>query len=481
MGGNVSRPRRAASEIRAELGHPVVDADGHWQEAMPVFLDYLRDEVGPRAHDVISELTGAFYAAWYATSPNDRLSRRMPRAPWWPEPSDTLDRATATLPALLYERLDELGIDVALVYPTLGLFGLQIPDDDIRPAFARAANRMAREAFAPYADRLIPVALVPHRTPDEAIEVLDHAVGLGFRAMFTTGAIRRSAATGTPYVDFLALDSPYDYDLFWRRCAELGVAVTVHGGSFGWPDRSSPTNSVFNHVGHFANASQGFCKALVLGGVPTRFPSLRFAFLEGGAAWGCQLHADLVGHWEKRNLNAVLANLRPANLDLGYLGDLFERYGGPKLARRFADYVQSTSPTRPFTSLEELTEGEPDLDEFAAAAIESPADLTRWFEQHFFFGCESDDPLTSWAFDPRGGVRLRAMFGSDIGHFDVPDMAGVLPEAYELVERDLLTPADFEQFVFGNAVDLHTAANPAFFAGTAVEQESASRLRAAST
>jgi hypothetical protein len=330
---------------------------------------------------------------------------------------------------------------------------------------------MARDAFAPYADRLIPVAVVPHRAPSEAIEVLDDAVELGFRAMFTTGAVRRAASTGTPYVDFLALDSPYDYDPLWRRCGDLGLAVTVHGGSFGWADRSSPTNSVFNHIGHFASASHGFCKAIVLGGVLRRFPSLRFAFLEGGVGWACQLHGDLVGHWDKRHLDTLLTNLRPSNLDLLELRKLFARYADARLRDCFERYLESTSPTRPFTSIEELTHGEPDLNEFAATGIRSAADITRWFEERLFFGCEADDPVDAWAFDPRSGARLRAMLGTDIGHFDVPHMASVLPEAWELVERGLISADDFEHFVFGNVVDLHTAGNRSFFAGTAVERD----------
>src|ERR1700683_2736065 len=32
-----------------------------------------------------------------------------------------------------------------------------------------------------------------------------------------------------------------------------------------------------------------------------RFPSLKFAFLEGGVGWGCSLYNDLIGHWAKRN------------------------------------------------------------------------------------------------------------------------------------------------------------------------------------
>jgi len=289
--------------------------------------------------------------------------------------------------------------------------------------------------------------------------------------MFTTGAVRRTTPGGATYVDFLALDSPYDYDPFWRRCEEAGIAVTAHGGSIGWPDRTSPTNSVFNHVGHFANASDGFCKALVLGGVPGRFPALRFAFLEGGVAWACQLYADLVGHWEKRNVDALLANLRPSNLDLELLRRLFERHGGSMLRGRFEEFVAFSSTTRPHTSLDELTAGEPDLDELAG--VGDPTEMREWFGDRFFFGCESDDPMTASAFDGKAGVRLRAMFGSDIGHFDVPDMTQVLPAAYSLVERGVMTSDDFEQFVFGNAVRLHTANNPGFFDGTKVAEAAA--------
>jgi len=68
------------------------------------------------------------------------------------------------------------------------------------------------------------------------------------------------------------------------------------------------------------------------------------------------------------------------------------------------------------------------------------------------------------------GARLRAIFSSDIGHWDVPDMTEVLEEAYELVEHGLLTEEDFRDFVFTNPVTLWTGMNPDFFKGTVVEQ-----------
>jgi hypothetical protein len=50
-------------------------------------------------------------------------------------------------------------------------------------------------------------------------------------------------------------------------------------------------------------------------------------------------------------------------------------------------------------------------------------------------------------------ARLNAIFGSDIGRFDVPDMIEVLPEASELVDDSLITTDDFRDFTFANALD----------------------------
>ena len=97
----------------------------------------------------------------------------------------------------------------------------------------------------------------------------------------------------------------------------------------------------------------------------------------------------------------------------------------------------------------------------------------------FFFGCEADDRVNAWAFNCRAnplGARLSAIFGSDIGHVDVPDMLEVLPEAYELAENGLITAEDFRDFTFANAVRLWGMQNPKFFEGTAVAKAAAAVL-----
>ena len=51
-----------------------------------------------------------------------------------------------------------------------------------------------------------------------------------------------------------------------------------------------------------------------------------------------------------------------------------------------------------------------------------------------------------------------------------------VPEAYELVEDGLITPADFRDFTFANAVRLWGTQNPRFFEGTRVAKQAAAIL-----
>ena len=76
------------------------------------------------------------------------------------------------------------------------------------------------------------------------------------------------------------------------------------------------------------------------------------------------------------------------------------------------------------------------------------------------------------------GVKLNAIYSSDIGHFDVIDMRDPLREAHELVEDGFITSGDFREFVFGNTVRLWGTQNPAFFDGTRVATEARALLAA---
>ena len=480
-----------SARIRRELGHPILDADGHFIETLPVFrsffLDFVKDLGG-------GDLAARFEAAggmdfddmvlrpWSALSESRRRELWATRPSWWSLPAaNTLDRATAHLPRLLYERLDDFGIDFAVLYPSRGLTTLSIRDAELRQVACRALNAFHAEVYFPYADRMTPVAQIPMHTPQEALAELDHAVGeLGFKAIMINGIVHRPIGAPAPTqagvpnwgsgsserLDTLGLDSAYDYDPVWRRCMELGVAPASHTPGMGWGSRRSISSYVYNHIGSFGASMEALCKSLFLGGVTRRFPRLAFGLLEGGVGWACALLADLVSHWEKRNAKAI-HHLDPSRIDTGLLLELFEEYGDARFRADLAGLRES------FTRLEPEP---PVLDEWAACAIEKPEDIAALFVPHFYFGCEADDPMVATAFDARlhpQGVKLRAMFSSDMGHWDVPDMSGIVEEAYELVEHGLVTRSDFRDFVFTNPVRFYTSANPSFFAGTRIEKEAA--------
>ena len=139
------------------------------------------------------------------------------------------------------------------------------------------------------------------------------------------------------WLDTFGIDSAYDYDPVWATCLELKVAPTFHSIGAGWGSRTSISNFMYNHLGHFAASADAVCKSLFFGGVTRRFPQLRWAFLEGGAGWACSLYADLIGHWQKHNVNFI-HNFDPANLDEALMRELFAEYGGPALADKLSTH-----------------------------------------------------------------------------------------------------------------------------------------------
>ena len=246
---------------------------------------------------------------------------------------------TAMLPKLLYERLDELGIDFGVIYPTGGaLFAPFLRDDEVRRAACRAFNMYTADQFAGLEDRLAPAAVVPMFTPEEALEELDFIKSKGFKVAMLSSLIRRqvpAVARKAPeagryaiWHDTLGIDSAHDYDPVWAKCLEVGIPPSFHSASSGIGMRASISNFVYNHIGHFAQAGEAVCKSIFMNGVTRRFPELRFAFLEGGVGWACGLYSDLIGHWKIRNPKA-LDNVNPANLNQEMLVDLFQKYGSP--------------------------------------------------------------------------------------------------------------------------------------------------------
>ena len=473
-------------DIRSRIGHPIVDADAHNLELTPVFLDFVADVGGGALRNKFEQkLRVSDGWAWAQMSDDERRYSWRPARAWWAAPaSNTLDRATASLPRLMNERMDEIGIDYAVVYPTWrpGLLRFEDEqDEELRRVACRALNAYAADIYGGLASRLTPAAMIPMHSPEEAIEELEHALGLGLKVVAIASLVRRpiaklqqeapgQASYNAHRLDLIGLDSDHDYDPFWAKCIELGVAPSCHASSFEWEAHGSVSNYVYNHIGAFAKAGEAFCKALFMGGVTKRFPELNVAFLEGGVGWACALYAGLISHWEKRNAETI-KDLDPKNVDRELMLEMVDRYGNDAIRSRRAKIEESLAGGNPTPNA---------VDDWSLVPMTCIDEIKDLFVEPFYFGCEADDPMNTWAFNERVnplGARLKAIFSSDIGHWDVPDIRGVVAEAYELVDDGLMGEDDFRAFMFANAVTLYGRMNPHFFEGTAVEAEAAQLLQ----
>lgn len=469
----------SSSEVRAELDHPVVDADGHVLEFLPAALPYLRDALGPTAFERYQAgRTALGMSIGGESSMEWRRRTRAPQSAWWGTPAgNTRDLATAALPGLLYERLDEFGIDHAVLFPTKALGSGRYDDDELRRGVCRGFNDYLAETWAPYRDRLTVSGIIPMHTPEEAIAELHHCADIGLRVVGIPEGVWRPipepADPPSPWLtpgqshwfDNFGLDSQYDYDPVWSTMCELGFPLISHGGlgHIAPNQYMSISNYSANHIGSFRDKMFQLCKSLYMAGVTQRFPELNLGFLECGVAWASTLLADVCEHWEKRHAG-VIGSLDPAGIDYDELERLFRRYG-PELLEGLEDVRDALSGVP--------TVGTPpeERDDWRFLDVSSEEELMELFAPRCYFGCEADDRGVAVAFSAAnpGGVDLRPVFSSDIAHWDVPDMAGVVAESFELVDEGLITREQYRSFVLDNPVRLFATTNPGFFDGTPVE------------
>jgi predicted TIM-barrel fold metal-dependent hydrolase len=473
-----------AEQARATLDHPVIDCDGHILEYLPAAEPYLRDALGDARYEAYRREVTPLQQILTRQSLAERRAGRVPQAGWWASPvANVVDLASSIAPRLLHERLGELGIDFAVLYPTNTLGSAGAADEDVRRGLCAGYNAFLADVYGPFADRLTVAGMIPMHTPEEAIAELRHCHELGVKVVGIPNGVVRPIEQPSPTVwrlpgqahwwDFFGLDSEHDYDPVWRTARELGFSVTVHAGIGGPPTwcYDSLTSWMANHIGSFAAMNYPTCKSLFLGGVTRRFPDVPFAFLECGVAWAPTLLADTIGHWEKRNVRRLREVYDPALLDVDRLVELVSTYA-PEL-------VDAADPQRRELILATTMRGSPpdDLDEFRALGVERAEDLVPLLTRTCYFGCEADDPTVAAAFSPANpfGARFKPMFSSDFSHFDAPDFGDVVPETVELLEDGRLAPDDFRAFACDHAIELFTRTNPDFFAGTTVEAYAAQR------
>ena len=131
---------RSPAEVRSSVKHPIIDADGHRIEYGPVFAERMRKVAGDKAADGFIASQQRIPDA-LKLSIDERKQRGIAMEGYCSRQStNTRDRATAMMPRMLYDRLDELGIDFGIVYPTAGLGIPRIADTETRRAVRKLSS-----------------------------------------------------------------------------------------------------------------------------------------------------------------------------------------------------------------------------------------------------------------------------------------------------------------------------------------------------
>jgi predicted TIM-barrel fold metal-dependent hydrolase len=223
---------------------------------------------------------------------------------WRQDHNDVYARAEASgwSPASQVEAMDAEGVDLAVLFPSRGLFALGLdstesvgPDGlepDFATAIARAYNDWLHDFCQEAPERMFGAGMLAPHDPSAAVEEARRCVReLGFKTVFLSpGAVNRR-----PW------HHPV-YDPLWAELERLDVPISFHGGGQNnlRPDFGL---EIFDKLMMWHTFSQplGIMSVVVSlcgGGVFERFPRLRAALLEGNCSWATWLLHRLDEHYE---------------------------------------------------------------------------------------------------------------------------------------------------------------------------------------
>ena len=103
------RRRPRAPKVRAQLDHPVIDADGHWVELFPIYFDYIAEVGSPADVDKFRTRYGHRFHGWYELTIEERRQHRLRRPSYWGVPINVRDRAADRAPGPLLRQPRRLG------------------------------------------------------------------------------------------------------------------------------------------------------------------------------------------------------------------------------------------------------------------------------------------------------------------------------------------------------------------------------------
>ena len=289
--------------------HPIADSDLHVMEPPDLWQRYIAPEYRHAAPVGLTELKRDMRVR-VKNNVLLRLGAVRPqyidgrKTGWRDEHEEVYAEAEASGwdPASQVRAMDKEGLDMAVLFPSRGLFvlGLDSSDhigpDGLEPAFATAIARAYNDWLADFTshapDRMYGAAmLAPHDVDGAVLEARRCVEELGFRAVYLSPNVVNRRPWHHPA-----------YDPLWEEVQRLGVPLTFHGGG-----QTQLTTDFARHgldelmLWHTFNqplAIQFTTVSLCGGGVLERFPELRVGLLEGNCSWAPSVLDRLDEHHE---------------------------------------------------------------------------------------------------------------------------------------------------------------------------------------
>jgi predicted TIM-barrel fold metal-dependent hydrolase len=189
--------------------------------------------------------------------------------------------------------MDREGLDVAALYPSIGL-GIMMREEvspALAAAIARAYNNWLYDFCTTDPKRLKGVAMISLHDTTEAVKEARRAVTkLGFVGVFARPEPLRSLAWHSRY-----------YDALWAELEELGIPIGFHSaaasGEVSQAGDRFGDNLLLRHICDHMMENMLAMVDVICGGVLERHPRLKIAFLECYCGW--------VSSWLHRMDNAM--------------------------------------------------------------------------------------------------------------------------------------------------------------------------------
>ena len=233
-----------------------IDADAHVDENEETWAD-LR-AMGRQYEPVRIEASAAGPPQWRIDGHHvRRFVHDFRRSGATRETSELMD------PDARVRHMDELKIDVQVLYPSSFIRSNFKGREELEVAMARSYNRWIAGRTESSHGRLRWIAVLPMLSMDSAVDELKWAKDHGACGIFKKG-YECGKTTGDPY--FFPL---------YEAASQLDIPICIHTGTDGPGEGVSP---------NAMSAACGFLP-LVNSGVMEQFPTLRVGFVEAGASW----------------------------------------------------------------------------------------------------------------------------------------------------------------------------------------------------